>query len=134
MERTIEAAKQKGPVKSVYLAVSGPFHSSLMIKASVSLKAELDKINFNKPAIPFISNVTAAYVDDVCLIKDNLALQVNHRTLWEDSIRLMIKDGINEFYEIGPGNVLKGLLRKIDKNLVVRNVEKISDLQNIYRE
>ena len=130
VEKTMELAKQRGQVKSLFLAVSGPFHSSLMSKASDRLNQELDKINFNKPAVPFVSNVTGAYVDDVSSVKKNLALQVNHRTLWENSIRLMMKNGINEFYEIGPGNVLKGLLRKIDKGLVVRNIEKTPDLLN----
>jgi len=123
VEKAIELAKQKGPVKSVFLAVSGPFHSSLMTKASDRLDLELNKINLSKPTVPFISNVTATYIDDISSIKKNLALQVNHRTLWENSIRLMIKDGINAFYEIGPGSVLKSLLRKIDKTLMTYNIE-----------
>jgi len=128
VEKAIELAKQKGPVKFVFLAVSGPFHSSLMTKASERLSQELNKINLSKPAIPFISNVTAAYIDDVSAIKQNLALQVNHRTLWESSIRLMMKDGISKFYEIGPGKVLKGILRKIDSTLSVYNIEKPADI------
>lgn len=130
VEKTIELAKQKGSAKSIFLAVSGPFHSSLMSEASRKLSQELNNLNFSKPAIPFISNVTASYINDPVAIKKNLALQVNHRTLWENSIRLMMKDGISEFYEIGPGSVLKGLLRKIDKGLLVRNIEKVSDLKN----
>ncbi len=128
VEKAIELAKQKGHVKSVFLAVSGPFHSSLMKRASERLSQELNKINLSKPVIPFISNVTATYIDDVSAIKKNLALQVNHRTLWESSIRLMMKDGITEFYEIGPGSVLKGLLRKIDSTLTVYNIEKSADI------
>ena len=65
-----------------------------------------------------------ASVEDIV---NNLVLQVNHRTLWEASIRPMAKEGITEYYEIGPGKVLKGLLRKIDKSLVVNNIDKPTD-------
>ncbi|MDD5679780.1 MAG: ACP S-malonyltransferase [Candidatus Omnitrophica bacterium] len=128
IDKAMDVAKAKHSAKSIPLAVSGPFHSSLMSKSSHRLSKELDKINFNKPAIPFISNVTAAYINDPETIKKNLALQVNHRTLWENSIRLMMKDGISEFYEIGPGEVLKGILRKIDRALSVYNIKKPADI------
>jgi [acyl-carrier-protein] S-malonyltransferase len=124
VEKTIELAKARGAAKCIPLNVSGPFHSSLMDKASGRLKEELKAISFNKPKIPFISNVTANYENEADSIKENLALQINHRILWEASVRRMIKDGITEYYEIGPGKVLKGLLRKIDKNLTVTNIEK----------
>lgn len=129
VDKAMEAAKTSLKAKCVPLAVRGPFHSSLMTKASRRLKDELAKTRPNKPQIPFVSNVTAAYADDADLIKNNLALQVNHRVLWDASIRLMMKDGILEYYEIGPGNVLNGLLKKIDKNLIVRNIDKLSDLE-----
>lgn len=128
VDKVMELAKTSLQAKCIPLAVSGPFHSSLMTKASDRLSHELDEVNLSKPAVPFISNVTAAYVDDVGAIKKNLALQVNHRTLWESSIRLMMKDGISEFYEIGPGKALKGILRKIDSALSVYNIEKPADI------
>jgi len=128
VEKTMELAKAKGASRCIPLNVSGPFHSSLMDKASERLREELKTISFNIPKIPFISNVTANFVNDVDSIKENLALQVNRRTLWEASIRLMIKNGIEEYYEIGPGNVLKGLLRKINKTLNIHNIEKSADI------
>jgi len=128
VEKTIELAKAKGSAKCILLNVSGPFHSSLMKRASERLKKELKTVSFNRPNVPFISNVNANFVDDVDSIRENLALQVNHRTLWEASIRLMIKEGIKEYYEIGPGKVLKGLLGKIDRNLNVYNIEKPADI------
>jgi len=128
VEKTMVLAKAKGASRCIPLNVSGPFHSSLMNKASERLREELKTISFNIPKIPFISNVTANFVNDVDSIKENLALQVNHRTLWEASIRLMIKNGIEEYYEIGPGNVLKGLLRKINKTLNIHNIEKSADI------
>jgi len=131
VDKAMELAKLTLQAKCIPLAVSGPFHSPLMTKASDRLKEGLTKVRFSKPEIPFVSNVTTAYINDIDSIKNNLALQVKGRTLWEASIRLMMKDGIMEYYEIGPGNVLKGLLRKIDKNLTVRNIEKVSDLTEL---
>ena len=128
VEKTMELAKAKGAAKCIPLNISGPFHSSLMNKASERLKEELKLISFNRPKIPFISNVTAKFEDNIESIKENLALQVNHRTLWKASIRRMAQDGISEYYEIGPGKVLKGLLRKIDRNLNVYNIEKPTDI------
>lgn len=126
VDKTAELAKSMG-AKYIMLNVSGPFHTSMMDKASDDLRHELDKARFSAPKIPFISNVTADYVNDIRSIKENLALQVNHRTMWEASVRRMTHDGISEFYEIGPGRVLKGLLRKIDKDIVVHNIEKPED-------
>ena len=128
VEKTIELTKAKSSAKCVLLNVSGPFHSSLMNKASERLKKELKTVSFNKPNVPFISNVNANFVDDVDSIRENLALQVNHRTLWEASIRLMMKCGVKKYYEIGPGKVLKGLLEKIDNNLNIYNIEKPADI------
>ena len=128
VEKTMESAKAKGAAKCIPLAVSGPFHSPLMEGASERLKEALKSIPLNKPKIPFISNVTADFANDTDLIKENLALQVSHRTLWEASIRRMAQGEISEYYEIGPGKVLKGLLRKIDKNLNVHNIEKPKEM------
>ncbi len=128
VEKAMELAKAKGAAKCVPLNVSGPFHSPLMDKASSLLRAELAKIPFKSPKIPFVGNVTGDYESDPALIKENLALQVNSRTLWEASIRRISRDGVSEFYEIGPGKVLKGLLRKIDKSLEVHNIEKPADI------
>lgn len=131
VEKTIELAKAAGAAKCTPLAVSGPFHSALMDTASVRMKDELRKVSFNNPKIPFISNVTANYEDSVDSIKENLALQINHRTLWEASIRRMMEDGISEYYELGPGKVLKGLLRKIDKNLSIHNIENPANIGDV---
>jgi len=128
IDRTIELAKAKGAAKCIPLNVSGPFHSSLMTSASERLEEELSKISLNTPKVPFISNVSGNFESNPESIKKNLALQVNHKTLWEASARRMAQDGIAEYYEIGPGKVLKGLLRKIDKKLKVHNVEKPDDI------
>jgi [acyl-carrier-protein] S-malonyltransferase len=128
IEKTMELVKANGAAKCIPLNVSGPFHTSRMDKASERLKEELKAVSFNNPKIPFISNVTADFANETGSIKENLASQINHRTLWEASVRRMMANGITEYYEIGPGKVLKGLLRKIDRNLNVHNVEKPTDI------
>ncbi|MBL7071343.1 MAG: ACP S-malonyltransferase [Candidatus Omnitrophica bacterium] len=127
VEKTMELARTRG-ARCIPLNVSGPFHSPLMDKASRLLKEELKKVTISSPKIPFVGNVTADYESDTGAIKENLALQVNHRTLWEASVRKISGDGITDFHEIGPGKILKGLLRKIDRSLKVNNVEKPADI------
>jgi len=128
VKKTIELAKNKGAARCIPLEVSGPFHSSLMRNAAGRLKEQLDKVLFKAPRIPFVSNVSANFESDIVSIKENLARQVNHRTLWELSVRRMAQGGVGEYYEIGPGRVLKGILRKIDRGLIVRNIEKPADI------
>lgn len=121
--------KEKGAKKVIELDVSGPFHSSFMNSASAKLKSELEKIVIKKPQIPIVANVTANFEAEPDEIRKNLYLQVSHATHFEDSIRLVIKSGITTFIEIGPGKVLKGLIRRIDPTLLVRNIENSKDLQ-----
>jgi len=106
--------------------VAGAFHSSLMTPAKDKLEKEIEKVSFNAPSYPIISNVTAKPTQDPGEIKQNLITQVNSRTLFEASIRYVAEQGIKTYLEIGPGTVLKGLLRKIDKSLQVINIEKPS--------
>jgi len=117
-------AKDKGAKRAIILDVSGAFHSSLMTPAREKLEKEIEKVTFNAPAYPIISNVTAKPTQDPAEIKQNLITQVNSRTLFEASIRHIAEQGIKTYLEIGPGTVLKGLLRKIDKSLQVINIEK----------
>lgn len=122
-------AKDKGAKRVLMLDVSGPFHSSLMTAARDKLKDYIDKVQFNSPKLSFISNVDAKIQTDPAIIKDNLIKQVNSKTLWEESIRLAAQSGIKTFLEIGPGQVLKGLLKKIDPKLEVKNFGVLQDLQ-----
>ncbi len=123
-------AKDKGAKRVVMLDVSGPFHSSLMTYASDKLKDYIDKAQILPPKIQFISNVDAEAQTDPHKIKDNLVKQVNSKTLWEASIRRSAQSGVNTFLEIGPGNVLKGLLKKIDPSLEVKNLGTSQELQS----
>lgn len=122
-------AKDKGAKRVLMLDVSGPFHSSLMTTARDKLKDQIDKVRFSSPKLNFISNVDAKVQTDPVAIKDNLIKQVNSKTLWEESVKLAAQSGIRTFLEIGPGQVLKGLLKKIDPKLEVKNFGVLQDLQ-----
>ena len=122
-------AKEKGAKRVLILDVSGPFHSSLMTPARDKLKDYIEKTVIRSPQIPFISNVDAKIQDDPVKIKDNLIAQVNSKTLWEESVRTAASAGIKIFYEIGPGQILKGLLKKIDPRLETKNIGTSQDLQ-----
>jgi [acyl-carrier-protein] S-malonyltransferase len=115
-------AKENGAKRVVVLDVSGPFHSALMAGASHKLKEALKAIEFLPPKIPVISNVTAHSQDNPDMIKENLVDQLSSTTHWEESIRNVAARGIKNFFEIGPGTVLKGLLRRIDPELVCQNI------------
>lgn len=124
-------AKDKGAKRAILLDVSGAFHSSLMAPAKEKLEKEVEKVSFNPPVYPIISSVTAMPTQDPSEIKRNLINQVNTRTLFEASIRYVMKQGIKTYMEIGPGSVLKGLLKKIDNSLQVINIEKPDHLSLI---
>lgn len=128
VEKAMALAAEKGAKKAIPLNVSGGFHSSLMKEAAELFKLELDKIRFSSPQIRVISNVTADYETSPDEIKANLVRQLFSPVRWEESIRKIASQGVDTFYEIGPGKVLKGLLRRIDSNLKVYNIEKPVDL------
>jgi len=127
VELTASIAKEKGAKRAVMLEISGAFHSPLMDYAKDKLEKEIESVTFNPPKYPVICNVTAKPTEDPEDIKENLITQVNSKTLWNDSIQYAASQGIKAYLEIGPGSVLKGLLRKIDKSLNVINLEKPSD-------
>ncbi len=128
-EKFQELAKAKGAKKVIQLDCSGPFHSNYMKSASLKLKDELEKIEIRMPQIPVIANVTSDYEDNPNEIKKNLYLQVASTTRFEDSVRLASRNGVTSFLEIGPGKVLKGLIRRIDPSLLVNNIETADDLK-----
>jgi [acyl-carrier-protein] S-malonyltransferase len=124
-------AEEQGAKMAVVLDVSGAFHSSFMRQASLRLAEELDKVKINKPNFPVISNVTAGIVSSPGQIKECLVRQVSSSVLWEGSMRLMLSEGINSFLEFGPGRVLKGLMRRINSNAEVVNIEKKEDVLSL---
>lgn len=122
-------AKEKGAKLAVILEVSGAFHSSFMQGACLKLASELEKINISVPRFPVISNVTGKAVLTVQEIKQNLVRQVSASVLWEDSMKFILSKGVSNFIEFGPGKVLKGLMRRIDSNAQVVNIEKNTDIE-----
>lgn len=117
-----ESAKENGAKRAIPLAVSGPFHSSLMRPASSKLAVELAMISVNTPKVPVIANVTAQPVTTAEPIRQLLIEQVTAPVRWEDSVRKMIDLGVDTFIECGPGNVLSGLVKKIDRSVTTLSV------------
>ena len=128
VDKAKEEALSKGAKRALDLEVSGAFHSSLMREAAVNFSEFLKKFNLENSFIPVISNVTARPQQNKEEIAQNLIKQIFSPVLWEDSIRFIAAQGVKTFYEIGPGNVLKGLLRKINPELNVVNIGKKEDL------
>lgn len=124
-------AKEKGAKLAVVLEVSGAFHSSFMRGASLKLAQELEKINIRTPKFPLVCNVTGKPVLTAQEIKQNLVQQVSASVLWEDSMKFILSQGITNFIEFGPGKVLKGLMRRIDSNAQVTNIEKAEDVSKL---
>ena len=114
VEDAIEKLREMGARKVIPLDVSGGFHSSCMDSACQKISVALKNIPVVKPHISVVSNLTANVESDPERIKQNLIWQMNHRTLWEGSMRYIIGKGIKKFVEFSPGKVLKGLLKKID--------------------
>ena len=127
VELTTSMAKEKGAKRVITLDVAGAFHSSLMDPAKDKLEKEINEVTFNPPKYPIISNVTAKPTRDPEEIKLNLITQVNTKTLLEASIKYVASQGIKTYLEIGPGTVLKGLMRRIDKSLKVINLGTCAD-------
>ncbi|PJK17903.1 [acyl-carrier-protein] S-malonyltransferase [Chryseomicrobium excrementi] len=117
-----ESAKENGAKRAIPLAVSGPFHSSLMRPASSKLAVELAMISVNTPKVPVIANVTAEPVMAAEPIRQLLIEQVTAPVRWEESVRKMIDLGVDTFIECGPGNVLSGLVKKIDRSVTTLSV------------
>ncbi|MBU3129033.1 ACP S-malonyltransferase [Clostridium tagluense] len=128
VELACAVALEKGAKKAVILPVSAPFHTSMLKPAAEKLEIELENINLKDIIVPVMTNVNGDYVKNKDDIKANLKLQVMSCVLWETIIRNMIKDGVDTFVEIGPGKVLRGFIKNIDRKLTVLNVEDMVSL------
>jgi [acyl-carrier-protein] S-malonyltransferase len=118
-----ELAQKAGAKRCIPLDVSGAFHSPLMRPAETGLRLALNEVSFSKPSVPFVANVTGNYMQDPKEIKESLALQLTSSIQWEASVSKMVEDGITTFVEFGPGKVLSGLVKKINKDVKVFNSE-----------
>ena len=122
VEKACEILKEKGAKRALILPVSGAFHSELMSSAADELKKGIDETEFRKPKCPIYQNFTGKPEQDPSKIKINLLKQLTGAVLWNQSINKMIDDGVKEFYEVGPGNTLQGLIRKIDRDIAVDRI------------
>lgn len=131
VQEAVEKAKAAGAKMAVLLPVSGPFHSSLLKPASIKLGETLENVVIKPARIPVVANVNAQFETYPDTIRANLIEQVSSAVLWQQSIEALISQGVTTFVEIGPGKVLSGLIKKIDKNTEMYNIENVSTLQKV---
>jgi [acyl-carrier-protein] S-malonyltransferase len=118
-------------IKNIKIPVSAPFHCELMNKATLIMHEEIEKLNFKEPRNILISNVTGKEILNSNELKDLLVKQIESRVRWRESVLLMIKKGVTQFIEIGPGKVLSGLIKRIDKNVKVSAINTEEDIKQI---
>jgi [acyl-carrier-protein] S-malonyltransferase len=130
VERAIERVKQKGK-KAMLLAVSAPFHSPLMKGAGERLAKEIEPISVGELKIPVVTNVEAEINEDKKRVKPLLVAQVSSPVRWEESMKRMAQEGIERVFEIGPGKVLSGLMKRIDSRVETATIEDLQTLKRI---
>ena len=118
-------------IKNIKLPVSAPFHCDLMAKATEVMKKEFENINFKQSDITLISNVTADKILNIVELKNLLINQIEKKVRWRESIINMIKYGVDQFIEIGPGKVLSGLVKRIDKNVKISSINSQTDIESL---
>lgn len=131
VEDASEKLKAAGAKRVVMLNVSGPFHSPLLKSAGEELLKELENVEIHKLEIPYVTNVTAEYVQNEEEIKGLLGQQVSSSVRWEQSIRKMIEEGVDTFVEIGPGKTLAGFMRKISRDVAMYNIGTWEDVEKV---
>jgi [acyl-carrier-protein] S-malonyltransferase len=118
-------------IKNIKLPVSAPFHCKLMSKATSVMNEELSKLNFKEPRNVLLSNVTGKEISNASELKDLLVKQIESRVRWRENVLLMIEKGTTKFIEIGPGKVLSGLIKRIDRNVKVSAINTEEDIKLI---
>src|SRR5690606_29476023 len=130
VERACELAKEAGAKRALMLPVSAPFHSSLLQPAAEKLAQALEGIQVETPRIPLVNNVDVATVSDPAAIKDALVRQAWHPVRWVETIQFMKAQGVTHVIECGPGKVLSGLVKRIDRDLVGLSIRDPASLQS----
>ena len=130
IEKLIKVLKSKN-VKNIKLPVSAPFHCQLMNNATKIMRNEIEKLNFQDSKKKLISNVTAKEIKNKEELKILLIDQIENRVRWRESVVYMINNGVNHFIEIGPGKVLSGLIKRIDKNVKTNTINNMSDIKDL---
>jgi [acyl-carrier-protein] S-malonyltransferase len=134
IKKAEDIAKKENAKKFIVIKVSGAFHSEFMNEAADRLSKELERADFSPPKTKIVFNVTADEEDDLGKIKENLSNQVNHPTYWKDVVKYIKDKQVDTFVEIGPGKVLRGLLRRTDKDLNVYSAGSIEDIVKLKEE
>ena len=122
---------KKNNIKCIKLPVSAPFHCKLMNNATKIMQNEIKKSNFKNPINTLISNVTNQEVKDASLLKDLLIKQIESKVRWRENVNIMLDKGTKKFIEIGPGKVLSGLIKRIDKNVITNSINSEEDIKKI---
>ena len=122
VERAMVLAKERGARRAVMLPVSAPFHCTLMEPAAAAMAEVLSQVEINRPAVPLVANVLASGVDNPATIRSLLVEQVTHVVRWRESVAWMAAEGVSETWEIGAGKALSGMVRRIDREIAVRNI------------
>ena len=130
LNKLIEVLKLNN-IKNIRLPVSAPFHCNLMNKATKIMREEIEKSSFENGKNKLISNVTADEISNTDQLKSLLIEQIENRVRWRESITNMINKGVNQFIEIGPGKVLSGLVKRIDKSIKINTINNESDIQEL---
>ncbi len=131
LRKACEIAAELGAKRTIELPVSVSFHCSLLKDVEVLLAAELESIPLSKAAVPVVANVTADYINSPEDIRAALTRQVSNAVLWQDSMEKLIADGFDTFIEVGPGKSLTGLMKKINPNVWVQQVENMKTLEKV---
>src|SRR3974390_577018 len=129
VKRAVEIASQLGAKRSMVLPVSAPFHSALMMPAQEKLEKDLNATKFSDLQVPFVTNVDADSIRQGEEARSALIRQVTMPVRWEESMRMLLDEGVNTFVEVGPGRVLTGLMRQIERSVATLNVEDEKSLQ-----
>ena len=130
LEILIQILKDKS-IKNIKLPVSAPFHCELMSKATKIMTYELNKVNFSQGKNKLISNVTADEIKDLNELKNLLIKQIENRVRWRESVINMIEKNVNHFIEIGPGKILSGLVKRINRDVKIDTINNQSDIENL---
>jgi [acyl-carrier-protein] S-malonyltransferase len=130
LDKLIKILKENA-IKNIKLPVSAPFHCSLMSKATIIMRDALDKLNFNQGKNKLISNVTANEISDANELKDLLIKQIENRVRWREGVINMINNEVNHFIEIGPGKVLSGLVKRINREVKIDTLNNQGDIEGL---
>lgn len=130
VDRAIELLKERGAKRAIRLNVSAPFHCALMMPAQERLAEDLEKLRFNDLSVPLVTNVDATAIQKGRDARDALVRQVSSPVRWHESVTYLLQEGVGTFVEVGPGKVLSGLVRQIERNARSLNVEDTASLKN----